>query len=129
MGLQYSAGQLECPEDIPHALRPPPKAGEDGFGALSRRPVNGLVAHIRADEMAYRDSWYQTTSLDVPYALCIRPGANNPYNTSTCGLVAGDEESYSAFESTFDGVIEALHGEWGEGRRHVSAVSAATVGL
>ena len=105
------------------------------------------MAHIRADEMynsdaffsicrtfslanlgkhrycrAYRDSWYQTTSLDVPYALCIRPGANNPYNTSTCGLVAGDEESYSAFESTFDGVIEALHGEWGEGRRHVSAL-------
>ena len=113
----------ECPESIPFMLKPKPKAGEDGAADSHwNLVVNLLVAHIRKKPLAYRDSWHLKTSLGVPYGLCIRPGANNPHNTTNSGLIAGDEECYTTFNSTFQGVVDQIHGAWGEGRRFISAL-------
>ena len=113
----------ECPESIPFMLKPKPKAGEDGAADSHwNLVVNLLVAHIRKKPLAYRDSWHLKTSLGVPYGLCIRPGANNPHNTTSSGLIAGDEECYTTFNSTFQGVVDQIHGAWGEGRRFISAL-------
>jgi hypothetical protein len=113
----------ECPESIPFMLKPKPKAGQDGAAdAHWNLPVNLLVDHIRGKPLAYRDSWHLKTSLGVPYGLCIRPGTNNPHNLSSSGLVAGDEECYTTFGSTFQGVVEQIHGTWGERRRFISAL-------
>ena len=136
-------GDYACPLEMPATIRAyagptPTEAAEAHAGDpeeaqiavakataardLAARPVNKLAAYLRAKPRAYNMERKQITSLGVPYGLCVRPGINYPYDTSGCGFVAGDEESYTLFGKTANGVIEAIHGVWGESRRHVSAL-------
>lgn len=53
-----------------------------------------------------------TTAGGVTLAKCIKTGIDNPGHPHimTCGLVAGDEESFTAFKDLFDIVIEKRNG-------------------
>ena len=52
--------------------------------------------------------------------MCIQTGVDNPGHPfiSTCGIVAGDEESYEVFADLFDPIIAAKHGGYGPGDKH-----------
>jgi len=61
-------------------------------------------------------------SQGVTLAKCIKTGIDNPGHPhiTTCGLVAGDEESYTAFKDIFDHVIAKRNGGFGPDARHPS---------
>lgn len=67
----------------------------------------------------YKD---QKTSLGVSFAKCIKTGMDNKGHPhiKTCGLVAGDEESYTVFKDMFDEVISARHGGYAPDAKHPS---------
>ena len=48
----------------------------------------------------------------VTLGNCIKTGIDNPGHPhiKTCGIVAGDEESYEVFKDIFDPIISARHG-------------------
>lgn len=51
----------------------------------------------------------------VTLAHCIKTGMDNPGHPhiKTCGITAGDEESYEVFKDIFDPIISARHGGYG----------------
>jgi len=60
------------------------------------------------------------TKLGVTMAQCIKTGVDNPGHPmiKTCGIVAGDEESYEVFKELFDPIISARHGGYGADAKH-----------
>jgi len=60
------------------------------------------------------------TALGVGLAKCIKTGIDNPGHPhiKTCGIVAGDEESYYLFKELFDKVIEKRHGGYAPDAKH-----------
>lgn len=55
------------------------------------------------------------TKNGVTLAHCIKTGVDNPGHPhiKTCGITAGDEESYEVFKELFDPIIAARHGGYG----------------
>jgi len=60
------------------------------------------------------------TKLGVTLAHCIKTGVDNPGHPmiKTCGIVAGDEESYETFKELFDPIISARHGGYAADAKH-----------
>jgi len=60
------------------------------------------------------------TKLGVSLAQCIKTGVDNPGHPmiKTCGIVAGDEESYETFKELFDPIISARHGGYAPDAKH-----------
>merc|ERR1711990_970427 len=60
------------------------------------------------------------TKLGVTLAHCIKTGVDNPGHPmiKTCGIVAGDEESYETFEELFDPIISGRHGGYAADAKH-----------
>jgi creatine kinase len=86
----------ECPEKLPD---------------LSKHN-NMLADFFKANPEAYDKYKGQKTAMGVSLAKCIKTGMDNPGHPmiTTCGLVGGDEESYSLFKDVFDAVISKRHG-------------------
>jgi len=63
-----------------------------------------------------------TTKSGVTLAKCIKTGIDNPGHPHimTCGIVAGDEESYEAFKDLFDIVVEKRNGGYKPDAKHTS---------
>jgi len=61
-----------------------------------------------------------TTPGGVTLAKCIKTGMDNPGHPHilTCGIVAGDEESYSTFKDLFDIVVEKRNGGYKADGKH-----------
>ena len=55
------------------------------------------------------------TKNGVTLGQCIKTGVDNPGHPhiKTCGIVAGDEESYEVFKEIFDPIIADRHGGYG----------------
>ena len=71
--------------------------------------------------------WYDKyknvkTKMGVTLAKCIKTGIDNPGHPMilTCGLVAGDEESFTAFKDVFDEVVGRRNGGFGPDAKHPS---------
>jgi creatine kinase len=62
------------------------------------------------DKLKHRKTKNGVTLID-----CIKTGVDNPGHPhiKTCGIVAGDEESYEVFKELFDPIIAARHGGYG----------------
>jgi len=76
--------------------------------------------------------WYDKykdvkTASGVTLAQCIKTGMDNPGHPHimTCGLVGGDEESFTAFKDVFDHVIAKRNGGFGPEAKHVSNMDPA----
>jgi len=66
---------------------------------------------MKADPGIYERLKDKKTSLGVTLGHCIKTGVDNPGHPhiKTCGLVAGDEESYTVFADIFDPVVSSRH--------------------
>lgn len=75
---------------------------------------------LREDPALYEKYKGVTTKGGVSLAKCIKTGIDNPGHPHilTCGLVAGDEESYEAFKDIFDIVIEKRNGGYKPDAKH-----------
>jgi len=60
------------------------------------------------------------TKLGVTLGHCIKTGVDNPGHPmiKTCGIVAGDEESYELFKELFDPIISSRHGGYAPDAKH-----------
>lgn len=101
----------ECPEFLPDL------AQHGNLCAVALRENPGL----------YEKYKNVRTSMGVTLAKCIKTGIDNPGHPHilTCGLVAGDEESYAAFKDVFDIVIGKRHGGYPADARHPSSMDVS----
>ncbi|XP_052100442.1 creatine kinase B-type-like [Mytilus californianus] len=69
------------------------------------------------------------TSLGVSFIQCIKTGIDHPSHPhiKTCGIVAGDEESYQMFADVFDPVINRRHDGYLPFAQHISNLDSAQV--
>jgi creatine kinase len=69
------------------------------------------------------------TSLGVNIGHCIKTGIDNKGHPhiKTCGIVAGDEESWTLFAPLFDAVIDARHNGYGPEAKHPTDMNAANL--
>jgi creatine kinase len=102
---------LECPEKLPD---------------LSKHGNLCAVA-LRDHPDLYEKYKNVKTSMGVTLAKCIKTGIDNPGHPHilTCGLVAGDEESYTAFKEVFDIVIDKRHGGYAPDAKHPSSMDVS----
>eukprot|EP01063_Lacrimia_lanifica_P028277 TRINITY_DN40_c0_g1_i10.p2 TRINITY_DN40_c0_g1~~TRINITY_DN40_c0_g1_i10.p2 ORF type:complete len:456 (+),score=211.98 TRINITY_DN40_c0_g1_i10:102-1469(+) len=65
----------------------------------------------------YKDTY---TKNGVGLAKCIKTGVDNPGHPmiKTCGIVAGDEESYTVFADLFEPIVSARHGGYARDAVH-----------
>ena len=99
----------------PGYMAKPKTAPDMSFPSLecpSEMPDLSLHTSLLAKTLTENPSLYETykgvaTGSGVTFAQCIKPGLEN--KATGVGLVAGDEDSYSAFGGVFDAVIEARH--------------------
>jgi len=73
---------------------------------------NFLTDVLKANPELYAKYAGVTTKLGVNLGHCIKTGIDNKGHPmiKTCGLVAGDEESWTAFKDIMDPVVSARHG-------------------
>jgi creatine kinase len=66
---------------------------------------------LKRDPTLYGKLKDKKTKLGVTFAQCIKTGMDNKGHPhiKTCGIVAGDEESYKLFADIFDPVISDRH--------------------
>ena len=71
-----------------------------------------LAECLRNDPGLYDKYKGMKTALGVNLGHCIKTGIDNPGHPmiKTCGLVAGDEESWTMFKDVMDPVVEGRHG-------------------
>jgi creatine kinase len=69
------------------------------------------------------------TKNGVTLAKCIKTGIDNPGHPHilTCGIVAGDEESYETFKDLFDIVIEKRNGGYKADAKHSTCMDMSKV--
>jgi len=81
---------------------------------------NILTDVLNKNPEIYHKLKHRRTSMDVGFAKCAKTGFDNPGHpmVKTCGLVAGDEESYEVFKEIFDPVIDIRHGGYKPDARH-----------
>ena len=75
---------------------------------------------MRANPGMYEELKNKTTKLGVNIGHCIKTGIDNKGHPmiKTCGLVAGDEESFELFKPIFDPVISARHNGYAADAKH-----------
>merc|ERR1711939_625265 len=90
-------------------------------------PDLGKHGNLCAQALRNNPDWYAKyknvkTKMGVTLAKCIKTGIDNPGHPHilTCGLVAGDEESFTAFKEVFDEVISKRNGGYGADAKHPS---------
>jgi len=84
---------------------------------------------FKADMGIYDRLKGRTTKLGCNIGHCIKTGIDNkghPHIT-TCGLVAGDEESWTLFAELFDKVIQARHGGYSPYAMHPTDMNPANI--
>ncbi|CAC5384881.1 E2.7.3.2 [Mytilus coruscus] len=71
------------------------------------------------------------TTLGVSFVQCIKTGIDHPSHPhiKTCGIVAGDEESYQMFADVFDPVIKRRHDGYLPFAQHISNLDSAQVNV
>jgi len=82
---------------------------------------NNIFAEaMRANPGMYEELKNKTTKLGVNIGHCIKTGIDNKGHPmiKTCGLVAGDEESFELFKPIFDPVISARHNGYAADAKH-----------
>eukprot|EP00755_Sulcionema_specki_P021269 Sspe_Gene.13126::Locus_4503_Transcript_1_1_Confidence_1.000_Length_1545::g.13126::m.13126/K00933/E2.7.3.2; creatine kinase len=74
----------------------------------------------------YKDVY---TKNGVGLAKCIKTGVDNPGHPmiKTCGIVAGDEESFTTFADIFEPVISARHGGYPRNAKHHTDMDVSKV--
>jgi len=79
-----------------------------------------LADHLKKNPGLYEKALKKTTKLGVNIGHCIKTGIDNPGHPmiKTCGLVAGDEESWTLFADIFDQVVSDRHGGYGPTDKH-----------
>ena len=84
---------------------------------------NSYLADVLKQKPAlYAELKDKKTKLGVNLGHCIKTGIDNPSHpfVKTCGIVAGDEESYALFAQLFDPIIEGRHGGYKSDAQHPS---------
>jgi creatine kinase len=76
---------------------------------------NFMTDFLRENPKVYHNLKNKKTKNGVNLAHCIKTGVDNPGHPhiKTCGITAGDEESYEVFAELFDPIISARHGGYG----------------
>ena len=64
---------------------------------------------LKQDPSVYEEYANLVTSSGVTFARCIKTGMDHPGRAGIAGVVAGDEECFSAFKRLFDPIIKAKH--------------------
>jgi len=81
-----------------------------------------LTDYLKTEEgkKAYDELKYIITKSGVSLAKCIKTGIDNKGHPmiKTCGLVGGDEESWTLFKGVFDPVIAKRHGGYADDAMH-----------
>lgn len=69
------------------------------------------------------------TKLGVNIGHCIKTGIDNKGHPAikTCGLVAGDEESWTLFGEIMDKVVSARHGGYAPDAKHPTDMNPANL--
>merc|ERR1712195_390945 len=77
---------------------------------------------LKADLGIYDRLRHKQTKLGVNVGHCIKTGIDNKGHPmiTTCGIVAGDEESWTVFAEVLDKVIQARHGGYSPYSDHPS---------
>lgn len=96
-------------------------------GSGTGHPLPDLSNHgnlcanaLRENPELYEKYKNVTTKGGVTLAKCIKTGIDNPGHPHimTCGIVAGDEECFTAFKDLFDIVIEKRNGGYKPDAKH-----------
>lgn len=91
---------------------------------------NNICANaFKKDPSIYDKLKDKKTALGVSLANCIKTGMDNKGHPHilTCGLVAGDEESFTLFKDVFDPVIEARHNGYKPDAVHPTNMDASKI--
>jgi len=103
----------ECPEKLPD---------------LSKHS-NMLAEYLREHPEKYDEYKDKKTALGISLAKCIKTGIDNPGHPhiKTCGLVGGDEESFTLYKDIFDAVISARHGGYAPDAVHPTDMDVSNI--
>jgi len=84
---------------------------------------------LKADMGIYERLRTRKTSLGVNLGHCIKTGIDNKGHPmiTTCGIVAGDEESWTVFAELMDKVVSARHGGYSPYAQHPSDMNPANI--
>jgi creatine kinase len=90
---------------------------------------NFMTDALKADPTLYDQLKDKKTALGVTLGHCIKTGIDNPGHPhiKTCGIVAGDEESWSLFAALFDDVIDKRHNGYKADAKHVTDMDVANL--
>jgi creatine kinase len=90
---------------------------------------NYLTDVLKEDSSLYGKLKDRTTKLGVNLGHCIKTGIDNKGHPmiKTCGLVAGDEESWTLFKEIMDPVVSARHGGYAPDARHPTDMNPANL--
>jgi creatine kinase len=82
--------------------------------------ANFMTDVLKDNPALYQALKEKKTTLGVNLGHCIKTGIDNRGHPhiKTCGIVAGDEESFTMFASFFDAVIDARHNGYGPNAKH-----------
>jgi len=82
--------------------------------------ANFMTDALKADPSLYDSLKDKKTALGVTLGHCIKTGIDNKGHPhiKTCGIVAGDEESWTLYAPLFDAVIDARHNGYKAGDKH-----------
>jgi len=82
--------------------------------------ANFMTDALKANPGLYESLRDKKTSLGVTLGHCIKTGIDNKGHPhiKTCGIVAGDEESWTLYAPLFDAVIDARHNGYGPEAKH-----------
>jgi len=71
-----------------------------------------MAEALKANPSIYDKLKNKKTKSGVTLGQCIKTGVDNPGHPhiKTCGITAGDEDSYEVFKELFDPIISARHG-------------------
>lgn len=90
---------------------------------------NYMAKVLWANPDLYKKLRNMKTALGVSFIQCIKTGIDHPSHPhiKTCGIVAGDEESYQTFAELFDPVINRRHAECLPFTKHISNLDYSQV--
>jgi len=83
---------------------------------------NFMTDALKADPELYNKLKDKKTAMGVTLGHCIKTGIDNKGHPhiKTCGIVAGDEESWTLFAPLFDHVIDARHNGYKADAKHIT---------
>jgi creatine kinase len=91
--------------------------------------ANYLTDVLKKDPSLYGKLKDKKTKLGVNLGHCIKTGIDNKGHPmiKTCGLVAGDEESWELFKDVMDPVVSARHGGYAPDAKHPTDMNPANL--